>query len=99
LDPRVKLEIMVHLDPLVQLDQGVCQDFLAKMEKLEEMVKVDRSVPQAPLENVACQACPDSQGPKGTEVSQVLMEQKEKWVALERREKLEVLDQLDLQAL
>lgn len=99
LDPREKLETMGHQDLLVQLDQEACQGFLEKMEKLEEMVKQDQLAPQAHLENGACLACLVSRDPRVIGVSQVLMEPREKWVVLVRREKLEVLDQLDLQAL
>ena len=95
----MKLETTVRQDPLVQPDQGVCLDFQAKMEKLDEMVKPDPLAPQAHPENVACPACLASQDQRVTEVSQVLTEPREKWVVQERKEKLEVLDQLDLQAL
>jgi hypothetical protein len=77
--------IAAHLDPQAQQALEVLLDYPERMENLDVMVKQDLLAQLDPRANEACPVCPDFLDPRDTVASLVLMEPREKSVALEKR--------------
>lgn len=76
---------VAHQDPQAQQALEVLLDYPERMANPDAMERLDPLDQLDPRANEACPECPDFQDPRDTVVSLVLMEPREKSVALEKR--------------